>query len=101
VRRSELSTRSPFLFKPICRVLSEHGCPITHPSRGSHFAARKNYIVACAQWTAPDRVCIEFRKQTWMTPGSQDDRSEVFIGSRPVRLARSAALAGATLHHAE
>jgi uncharacterized protein YecE (DUF72 family) len=35
--------------------------------------ARKDYIVACAQRAAPDRVCIEFRNRTWMTPGNQDE----------------------------
>jgi len=35
--------------------------------------ARKDYIVACAQRAAPDRVCVEFRNRTWMTPGNQDE----------------------------
>jgi len=35
--------------------------------------ARKDYIVACAQRAAPDRVCIEFRNRTWMTPGNQEE----------------------------
>jgi len=35
--------------------------------------ARKDYIVACAERAAPDRVCIEFRNRTWMTPGNQDE----------------------------
>jgi len=35
--------------------------------------ARKDYIVACAERAAPDRVCVEFRNQTWMTPGNQDE----------------------------
>jgi uncharacterized protein YecE (DUF72 family) len=35
--------------------------------------ARKDYIVACAARAAPDRVCIEFRNRTWMTPGNQDE----------------------------
>jgi uncharacterized protein YecE (DUF72 family) len=30
--------------------------------------ARKHYIVRCAERAAPDRVCIEFRNRTWMTP---------------------------------
>jgi len=34
--------------------------------------ARKDYIVACAQRAAPDRVCVEFRNRTWMTPQNQD-----------------------------
>ena len=33
--------------------------------------ARKEYIVACAQRVAPDRVCIEFRNRTWMTEDNQ------------------------------
>ncbi|HKA96840.1 MAG TPA: DUF72 domain-containing protein [Streptosporangiaceae bacterium] len=35
--------------------------------------ARKDYIVACAQRAAPDRVCIEFRNRTWMTPDNQEE----------------------------
>src|SRR5215475_3547200 len=35
--------------------------------------ARKDYIVACAGRAAPDRVCVEFRNQTWMTPDNQDE----------------------------
>ncbi len=35
--------------------------------------ARKEYIVACAQRAAPDRVCVEFRNQTWMTPDNQEE----------------------------
>src|SRR6266480_577320 len=35
--------------------------------------ARKDYIVACAARAAPDRVCIEFRNRTWMTPDNQDE----------------------------
>ena len=35
--------------------------------------ARKDYIVACAARAAPDRVCIEFRNRTWMTPANQDE----------------------------
>jgi uncharacterized protein YecE (DUF72 family) len=35
--------------------------------------ARKEYIVACAQRAAPDRVCIEFRNRTWMTPDNQEE----------------------------
>jgi len=35
--------------------------------------ARKDYLVACAQRAAPDRVCIEFRNRTWMTPDNQDE----------------------------
>ena len=36
-------------------------------------AASKDYILACAQRAAPDRVCIEFRNHTWMTPGNQQE----------------------------
>jgi uncharacterized protein YecE (DUF72 family) len=35
--------------------------------------ARKDYLVSCAARAAPDRVCIEFRNRTWMTPGNQDE----------------------------
>ena len=35
--------------------------------------ARKDYIVACAARAAPDRVCVEFRNRTWMTPGNQEE----------------------------
>ena len=35
--------------------------------------ARKEYIVSCAERVAPDRVCVEFRNQTWMTPGNQEE----------------------------
>ena len=35
--------------------------------------ARKDYIVACAARAAPDRICIEFRNRTWMTPGNQEE----------------------------
>jgi uncharacterized protein YecE (DUF72 family) len=35
--------------------------------------ARKDYIVSCAQRVAPDRVCVEFRNHTWMTPGNQEE----------------------------
>jgi uncharacterized protein YecE (DUF72 family) len=35
--------------------------------------AHKDYIVACAERAAPDRVCIEFRNRTWMTPDNQDE----------------------------
>ena len=29
--------------------------------------------MACAQRAAPDRVCVEFRNRTWMTPDNQDE----------------------------
>ena len=35
--------------------------------------ARKDYILSCAQRVAPDRVCVEFRNKTWMTPGNQEE----------------------------
>ena len=35
--------------------------------------ARKDYIVGCAARAAPDRVCVEFRNRTWMTPDNQDE----------------------------
>jgi uncharacterized protein YecE (DUF72 family) len=35
--------------------------------------ARKDYIVAGPARAAPDRVCIEFRNRTWMTPGNQEE----------------------------
>ena len=33
--------------------------------------ARRDYILACAQRAAPDRVCVEFRNRTWMTEDNQ------------------------------
>ncbi len=33
--------------------------------------ARKDYILACAERAAPDRVCVEFRNRTWMTEDNQ------------------------------
>jgi len=33
----------------------------------------RDYIVACAQRAAPDRVCIEFRNKTWMSPENQEE----------------------------
>ena len=35
--------------------------------------ANKDYIVACADRAAPDRVCVEFRNRTWMTPDNQGE----------------------------
>jgi uncharacterized protein YecE (DUF72 family) len=35
--------------------------------------SRKDYILACAQRAAPDRVCVEFRNRTWMTPDNQEE----------------------------
>ena len=33
----------------------------------------KSYILSCAQRIAPDRVCVEFRNRTWMTPENQQE----------------------------
>ena len=33
--------------------------------------ARRDYILACAERAAPDRVCVEFRNRTWMTEDNQ------------------------------
>src|ERR1700751_5110344 len=33
--------------------------------------ARREYILACAERAAPDRVCVEFRNHTWMTEDNQ------------------------------
>ena len=35
--------------------------------------SRKDYILACAQRAAPDRVSVEFRNRTWMTPENQEE----------------------------
>jgi len=44
--------------------------------------ARKDYIVACAERAAPDRVCVEFRNRTWMTPENQDETLAFLSGHR-------------------
>ena len=44
--------------------------------------ARKDYIVACAARAAPDRICIEFRNRTWMTPGNQEETLGFLAGHR-------------------
>jgi uncharacterized protein YecE (DUF72 family) len=44
--------------------------------------ARKDYIVACAQRAAPDRVCVEFRNRTWMTPENQEETLGFLAGHR-------------------
>jgi uncharacterized protein YecE (DUF72 family) len=44
--------------------------------------ARKDYIVACAARAAPDRVCVEFRNRTWMTPENQDETLAFLSGHR-------------------
>jgi uncharacterized protein YecE (DUF72 family) len=38
--------------------------------------ANKDYLLDCAQRAAPDRVCVEFRNHTWMTPGNQAETLE-------------------------
>ena len=35
--------------------------------------ARREYILACAERAAPDRVCVEFRNRTWMTEDNQGE----------------------------
>ncbi|HXW47537.1 MAG TPA: DUF72 domain-containing protein [Streptosporangiaceae bacterium] len=35
--------------------------------------ANKDYILSCARRVAPDRVCVEFRNRTWMTPENQEE----------------------------
>ena len=35
--------------------------------------ARRDYILACAERAAPDRVCVEFRNRTWMTEDNQKE----------------------------
>jgi uncharacterized protein YecE (DUF72 family) len=42
--------------------------------------ANKEYIVACAERAAPDRVCVEFRNYTWMTEGNQKETLEFLSG---------------------
>jgi uncharacterized protein YecE (DUF72 family) len=44
--------------------------------------ARKDYIVSCAERAAPDRVCVEFRNRTWMTPENQDETLGFLSGHR-------------------
>jgi uncharacterized protein YecE (DUF72 family) len=44
--------------------------------------ARKDYIVSCAQKVAPDRVCVEFRNRTWMTPDNQHETLEFLAANR-------------------
>ena len=77
-------------------------------------AASKDYILACAQRAAPDRVCIEFRNHTWMTPGNQQetlgfltqhqlpyvcvDMPQGYPSSIPPVLAATASLAVLRLH---
>ncbi len=40
----------------------------------------KEYIVACKERAAPDRVCIEFRNHTWMTEDNQKETLEFLSG---------------------
>ncbi len=35
--------------------------------------ANKDYILSCASRAEPDRVCIEFRNRTWMSPDNQEE----------------------------
>jgi uncharacterized protein YecE (DUF72 family) len=35
--------------------------------------ASKDYILSCARRAEPDRVCVEFRNRTWMTPDNQQE----------------------------
>jgi uncharacterized protein YecE (DUF72 family) len=44
--------------------------------------ARKDYIVSCAQKVAPDRVCVEFRNRTWMTPDNRQETLEFLAANR-------------------
>jgi len=44
--------------------------------------ANKDYITSCAQRAAPDRVCVEFRNRTWMTPGNQHETLEFLSAHR-------------------
>jgi uncharacterized protein YecE (DUF72 family) len=44
--------------------------------------ARKDYILACAQRAAPDRVCVEFRNRTWMTPDNQEETLAFLASNR-------------------
>ncbi len=76
--------------------------------------ASKEYIVSCARRAAPDRVCIEFRNRTWMTPDNQEetlkflsdhdlpyvcvDMPQGYPGSIPPVLAATAELAVIRMH---
>jgi uncharacterized protein YecE (DUF72 family) len=39
-----------------------------------------DYIVACAERAAPDRVCVEFRNRTWMTEDNQRETLDFLAG---------------------
>src|SRR5215475_4185682 len=43
--------------------------------------ARREYILACAQRAAPDRVCVEFRNRTWMTEDNQRETLDFLSSS--------------------
>jgi uncharacterized protein YecE (DUF72 family) len=42
--------------------------------------ANKEYIAACAERAAPDRVCVEFRNRTWMTENNQRETLDFLAG---------------------
>ena len=80
--------------------------------------AAKDYIVSCAGRAAPDRVCVEFRNRTWMSPQNQEetltfltrhglpyvsvDMSQGYPSSIPPVVAATADLAVVRLHgHSE
>jgi len=44
--------------------------------------ANKEYIVACAERTAPRRVCVEFRNRTWMTADNQKETLDFLAAHR-------------------
>jgi uncharacterized protein YecE (DUF72 family) len=42
----------------------------------------KDYILACAQRAAPDRVCVEFRNYTWMSEGNRAETLDFLSAHR-------------------
>src|SRR5246127_2145277 len=44
--------------------------------------ARREYILACAERAAPDRVCVEFRNRTWMTEDNQRETLDFLASNR-------------------
>ena len=44
--------------------------------------ARREYILACAERAAPDRVCVEFRNRTWMTEDNQRETLDFLASHR-------------------
>ncbi len=44
--------------------------------------AGKDYILDCAQRSAPRRVCVEFRNPTWMTPDNQQETLDFLSAHR-------------------